>query len=110
MLEIKTKLSMAFHLQTGEQTKQMNQKLEQYLQIFIDHQQQLWPEQLEIAEFVYNIKVYTATKILSFKANYRIDPKMGSKLRKRERSEKINKFVKKLKETQTETKATLNKV
>jgi len=38
MLGINSKLSMAFHLQTDEQTERMNQELEQYLRIFIDHQ------------------------------------------------------------------------
>ena len=36
ILEIETKLSISFYLQTDEQTEQMNQELEQYLQFFID--------------------------------------------------------------------------
>jgi len=44
MLEIKSKLLMAFHSQTNEQTERINQKLEQYLRIFIDHRQEQWPE------------------------------------------------------------------
>jgi len=39
MLGIETKLSMAFHPQTDGQTEQMNQKLERYLQFFVDHRQ-----------------------------------------------------------------------
>jgi len=37
LLGISTKLSMAFYPQTDGQTKRMNQELEQYLRMFIDH-------------------------------------------------------------------------
>ena len=37
MLGIKTKLFTAFHPQTDGQIERMNQELEQYLQMFIDH-------------------------------------------------------------------------
>jgi len=37
MLGINTKLSTAYYPQTDGQTERMNQKLEQYLRMFIDH-------------------------------------------------------------------------
>ena len=37
ILGIDSKLSMAFHPQMDRQTERMNQKLEQYLRMFIDH-------------------------------------------------------------------------
>jgi len=44
MLGIETKLLMCFHPQTDGQTEQMNQKLEQYLQFFVNYRQKDWPE------------------------------------------------------------------
>jgi len=40
LLEIQTKLSMVYHPQANGQTERVNQELEQYLRIFIDHRQE----------------------------------------------------------------------
>jgi len=40
LLGIQTKLSMAYHLQTDGQTERINQELEQYLRVFINHRQE----------------------------------------------------------------------
>ena len=57
MLGINTKLSIVYHPQTDSQTERMNQELEQYLRMFIDHHQEQWPDWLATAEWVYNNKV-----------------------------------------------------
>ena len=69
LLGIKTKLSTAFYPQTDGQTERMNQELEQYLQMFIDHRQEQWLEWLGTVEFAYNNKVHTGTKVLPFQVN-----------------------------------------
>ena len=44
MLGMETKLSIVFHPQTDGQMEQMNQELEQYLRLFVEHRQKDWPE------------------------------------------------------------------
>jgi len=61
MLGIESKLSMAFHPQIDRQTERVNQELEQYLRIFINHRQEQWPKWLGTAEFAYNNKVHLST-------------------------------------------------
>jgi len=109
MLGIKSKLSMAFHPQTDGQTKRVNQELEQYLRMFIDHRQEQWPEWLGTAEFAYNNKAYSSTKTSPFKANYGQDPRMGFEGRKKGKYAGAEKFIEKIKEIQEEAKAALGK-
>ena len=100
---------MVFHPQTDGKTKRMNQELEQYLRMFIDHHQEQWPDWLGTAEFAYNNKVHTGTKVSSFQANYGQDPRMGFEMRKKGKDKGVQKFVKRIKEIQKEAKATLAK-
>ena len=44
MLDIETKLSIAFHPQTNRQMERTNQELEQYLRMYINHRQENWLE------------------------------------------------------------------
>ena len=69
MLGIETKLSTAFHPQTDGQTERANQELEQYLRMFVDYHQEQWLDWLGTAEFAYNNKVNSSTKVLPFMAN-----------------------------------------
>jgi len=110
ILGIKSKMSTAFHPQTDGQIERVNQELEQYLRMFIDHQQEQWPDWLGMAEFTYNNKAYSSTKTSPFKANYGQDPRMGFEVRKKGKYEGVEKFVVKMKEIQEEAKAALEKV
>jgi len=109
ILRIESKLLTVFHPQTDGQIERVNQELEQYLRMFIDHRQKQWPDWLGTAEFVYNNKVHSSTKTLPFKANYRQDPRIGFKIRKKGKYKGAEKFVIKIKEVQEEAKAALRK-
>jgi len=109
MLGIESKLSTVFHPQTDRQTERVNQELEQYLRMFIDHRQEQWPDWLGTAEFAYNNKMYSSTKVLPFKANYRQDPRMGFEIRRKRKYKGAEKFITKMKEIQEEAKAELGK-
>ena len=77
--------------------------------MFIDHRQEQWPEWLGTAEFAYNNKVHSSTQTIPFKANYRQDPRMGFKGRKKGKYKGAEKFMIKMKEIQEEAKAALGK-
>ena len=64
---------------------------------------------LGTAEFAYNNRTHSSTKMLPFKANYRQKPRIGFKGRKKGKYEGAEKFVKKMKEIQEEAKAVLGK-
>jgi len=83
MLGIKSKLLTVFYPQIDRQIERVNQELEQYLRMFVNHRQEQWPEWLGIAEFAYNNKMHLSTRTSPFKANYRQDPRMGFKGRKK---------------------------
>ena len=80
------------------------------MRIFINHRQEQWPEWLGTVEFTYNNKAHSSTWMLSFKANYRQDPRMGFKGRKKGKYVRAKKFVEKMKEIQEKAKAVLGKV
>jgi len=110
LLGIQTKLLTAYHPQTDGQTERINQELEQYLRVFINHRQERWPDWLGTAEFVYNNKIHAVTKTLPFKVNYGQDPRMGFEDRRKEKYEVTGKFVERMKKIQEEAKAALGKV
>ena len=109
MLGIETKLSTAYHPETDGQTERINQELEQYLRMYVNHRQNNWAEWLATAEFAFNNKVHTATKMSPFQTNYGREPRMGFDIRKKGRNEKAEEFVKEMKERHEEARIALVK-
>jgi len=110
LLGIQTKLSTAYYPQTDRQTERVNQELEQYLRVFIDHRQEQWPDWLRTVEFAYNNKVHVVTKVSPFKVNYGQDPRIGFEGRRKGKYKAAGKFIEKIKKIQEKAKAVLGKV
>ena len=54
ILEIKRKMSTAFHPQTDGQTEWLNHEINTYLCIYVSNRQQDWVKWIKIAQFVWN--------------------------------------------------------
>ena len=104
------KLLTTFHLQINGQTKRTNQKLKQYLRIYISHRQSNWLKWLATVEFTFNNKVHIVTKSLLFKVNYERELKMDFEIRKKGKYMKAGKFIKKIKKIYKKIKAVLKKL
>jgi len=109
MLGIETKLSIVYHPQTDRQIERTIQELEQYLRMYVNHRQNNWLEWLATAEFAFNNKVHTATKMSLFKVNYGREPRMGFDMRKKGKNEKAEEFAKEMKERHEEARVALVK-
>jgi hypothetical protein len=71
-------LSTVYHPQTDGQMEWMNQEVEQYLRLFVNHQQSDWHKWLSCAEFSYNNKVQSSTGFSPFFVNYGQHPYKGT--------------------------------
>jgi len=87
----------------------MNQKLEQYLQFFIEHRQKDWLEWIAAAEFVINNKVHMVTKVSPFMANHGKEMRMGGDIRRKGKVERAMEFVERMKKVHKEVEAALKK-
>ena len=61
------------------------------------------------AEFAFNNKVHTATKMSLFQVNYGREPRMGFDIRKKEKNEKTEEFAREMKERYEEARVALLK-
>jgi hypothetical protein len=70
LLGMETALSTAYHPQMDSQTERINQELEQYLCLYVNHMQTDWANWLPIAEFTYNNQEHSATGFSLFYLEY----------------------------------------
>ncbi len=75
-LRINHKMLTAYHSQTNEQSKQMNQMVEMYLRHYINKSQNNWVQLLSTAQFAYNNTQNETTEETPFWANYEYNPKV----------------------------------
>lgn len=74
LLNVKLRMSTAFHPQTDGQTERVNQTVEAYVRAFCCYEQNDWSQMLPMAEFAYNNSVTSATGMSPFYANYGYHP------------------------------------
>jgi len=67
----------AFHPQTDGQTERINAGMEQYLQVFVNHQQDDWVQWLPHVEIAANNGVSESTKYTPFFAVQGVEPRMS---------------------------------
>lgn len=78
LLGISTNMSTAYHPQTDGQTERINQEIEQYLRLFVNHRQDDWSEWLPLAEFCYNDHIHSSTGHSPSYLNYGWHPRKDS--------------------------------
>ena len=79
------------------------------MRMYVNHRQNNWSEWLAMAEFAFNNKVHTVTKMSLFKVNYGKELRMGFDIRKKEKNEKAEEYVREMKERHEEARAVLVK-
>ena len=99
--------STAYHPQTDGQTERVNQEIEQYLRIFVNHHQSDWSEWLAMAAFSYNNKVHTSTGYSPFYLNKGFHPNSGTNVPREFKNETVEEFVERMKKLREEAESSL---
>ncbi len=111
LLQIKSNASTAFHPQTDGQTEQVNQEIEKYLCMFVNHLQTDWAEWLSLAAFAHNNRTHSSTSKSLFEVNYGYNPTVlpGTKLTSPFQTPASDTFVSKMQEVHAAAKKSLEK-
>ncbi len=111
LLQIKGNTSTAFHPQTDRQTERVNQEIEKYLCMFVNHLQTNWAEWLSLAAFVHNNRTHSSTSKSPFEVNYGYNPVVLPETKPTApfRTPASDMFVSKMQEVHTTAKKSLEK-
>src|SRR3954467_9655613 len=107
MLEVTGNPSTTYHPQTDGQTERVNQEIERYLWIYINHHQTDWAEWLSIAKFSYNNKIHLSTKQSPFFVNHGQHLRKGINTSKFIKNDSAEDFTKRMKNVHKETENAL---
>ena len=109
-LGVKLAATTAYHPQGDRQTEWINQELEQFLQLFINQQQDDWDDLLPLAEFQYNNHIHSTTQNVPFLLDTGQIPRMGFEPDQQwSQVESVNKFKERMENALKEAKAALAK-
>jgi len=110
LLGVQLSSSTAWHPQTDGQTERINQKLDQFLHLFVNERQNDWYNLLPIAEFQHNNHVHSATQQPPFLLNTGRIPRMGFEPSQAPSGlETVNQFTEWMKSATEETKSVIRK-
>lgn len=109
LLSITPNYTTAYHPQTNGQSERINQELEHYLRLFINHHQNDWHEWLPLAEFTYNDRIHSSTHMSPFYADMGRHPFKGTNPRNASRNDSVQSFVDQMIKTRGEVESALTK-
>jgi len=110
LLGIRLSSSTAWHPQTDGQTECVNQKLDQFLRLFVNKQQDNWYDLLPIAEFQHNNHVHSVMQQPPFLLDTGRIPHMGFEPSQVPSGlETVNKFMEQMKFATEEAKSAIRK-
>ena len=107
-LGISQNISTAYHPQTDGQSERTNQRLEQYLRIFIDYNQRNWASLLPLAQYTLNAWPNATTKKTPFELILGYTPKVHQSARAF-KSPSVENRLQKLKQAREEARVALQK-
>ena len=107
LLGIQVTPSTAYHPQTDGQTERVNQEIEQYLRLFVNHRQDDWAEWLPLAEFSHNNRIQASTRQTPFLLNSGRHPRLGIEPVRETKMEAVEDFLDRLASSRKEAEAAL---